>query len=357
MSPLESAADAATPLSHEEHLELLACIQELYRCRSLAAFPEHVLAALAPLIASTLSAFNEVNLPRNRVVWILDRPLEDEPEIRANWERYSAEHPLVGYVADTGDGQAIKVSDFLSERAWHRLAIYRTVYRLLSAEDQLSITIRSDAGIIIALAFNRSARDFRESDRVKLNLLRPHLLQAYANVEELAGQLEEKDDLRTALRETGHGVIALDAAGDVEHATPGALDCVARHFPNDGSTAPLPAAIVAWLDADTRTTFTTTTAAGKLIVRRATNSERRLLLLSEETQRPLPNGSRLTERETEVLRWLAAGKSNPEIAAILDLAPGTVKRHVEKVLAKLGAENRTAAAAHVGRLAPDPRRA
>lgn len=356
MSPPGSDAAAVPPLSHEEHLELLGCIQRLYGCRSLATFPEHVLAALAPVIPSTLSAFNEVNLPRNRIVWILDREIENAAEIRTNWQRHSAEHPLVRYVADTGDGQAIKVSDFLSERAYHRLALYRTVYRVLGAEDQLSITIRSDAGTIIAIAFNRRTRDFRESERVKLNLLRPHLLQAYANVEELAGQLEEKDDLRTALRETGQGVIALDADGSVMHATPGTFDCLARHFPVDDPTGTLPAPIVAWLDGNARTTFTTTTAAGKLIVRRAANSERRLLLLSEETQRPLPNGARLTARETEVLRWLAAGKSNAEIAAILDLAPGTVKRHVEKVLAKLGAENRTAAASHAGRLAPDPRR-
>ncbi len=69
------------------------------------------------------------------------------------------------------------------------------------------------------------------------------------------------------------------------------------------------------------------------------------MLLGEERQRPLPNGARLTNREAEVLQWLAAGTSNPEIAAILGIAAGTVKRHVENVLAKLGVQNRTAATA------------
>jgi DNA-binding CsgD family transcriptional regulator len=58
---------------------------------------------------------------------------------------------------------------------------------------------------------------------------------------------------------------------------------------------------------------------------------------------------RLTPREDEVARRLAEGKSNPEIARILHLRPRTVEKHVERVLAKLGVENRTAAAVIVAR--------
>jgi DNA-binding NarL/FixJ family response regulator len=50
-----------------------------------------------------------------------------------------------------------------------------------------------------------------------------------------------------------------------------------------------------------------------------------------------------------VLQWLAEGKSNAEIAKILGVAPGTVKLHVEHILAKLGVENRTAAASYARR--------
>ena len=52
----------------------------------------------------------------------------------------------------------------------------------------------------------------------------------------------------------------------------------------------------------------------------------------------------LTAREAEVLLWLARGKSNRDIAAILDLAPRTVNKHLETVFAKLGVENRASAA-------------
>jgi DNA-binding NarL/FixJ family response regulator len=52
----------------------------------------------------------------------------------------------------------------------------------------------------------------------------------------------------------------------------------------------------------------------------------------------------LSDRELEVLRLLAEGRSNREIATTLFLAEGTVKNHVTTVLAKLGVRDRTQAA-------------
>jgi DNA-binding NarL/FixJ family response regulator len=52
----------------------------------------------------------------------------------------------------------------------------------------------------------------------------------------------------------------------------------------------------------------------------------------------------LTGRETEVLRLVAAGRSNREIAAALVISPKTASVHVSNILAKLGAASRTEAA-------------
>jgi DNA-binding CsgD family transcriptional regulator len=53
----------------------------------------------------------------------------------------------------------------------------------------------------------------------------------------------------------------------------------------------------------------------------------------------------LTQREAEVVLWIARGKANRDIGEILGLSPRTVNKHLEQIFAKLGVENRTAAAA------------
>jgi DNA-binding CsgD family transcriptional regulator len=53
---------------------------------------------------------------------------------------------------------------------------------------------------------------------------------------------------------------------------------------------------------------------------------------------------KLTAREAEVLYWVVKGKINRDIADILGASPATVKKHLERIFAKLGVETRTAAA-------------
>jgi DNA-binding CsgD family transcriptional regulator len=69
----------------------------------------------------------------------------------------------------------------------------------------------------------------------------------------------------------------------------------------------------------------------------------RFLIIVDETSGP-PLQETLSPREREVLEWLGQGKANSEIGVILGISTHTVKRHVERILAKLGAENRYAAA-------------
>ena len=71
----------------------------------------------------------------------------------------------------------------------------------------------------------------------------------------------------------------------------------------------------------------------------------------------------LTRREREILLWVARGKSNREIAAVLYLAPGTIRKHLDNVYDKLGVSNRAGAVGRVfsietktSRLAADSRR-
>ena len=72
-----------------------------------------------------------------------------------------------------------------------------------------------------------------------------------------------------------------------------------------------------------------------------------LLNLTPRRRVPEPQDLRalgLTPRESEILFWIAQGKTSPEIAIILGMQICTVKKHVENILPKLGVETRLAAA-------------
>lgn len=58
---------------------------------------------------------------------------------------------------------------------------------------------------------------------------------------------------------------------------------------------------------------------------------------------PDPAPSDLTARERDVLQWLASGKTDADIAALLSISPRTVHKHLEHIYVKLGVETRTAA--------------
>ncbi len=76
---------------------------------------------------------------------------------------------------------------------------------------------------------------------------------------------------------------------------------------------------------------------------------------SQSHKRPDPLPHSLTKRELEVLRLLAQGQTNREIAQSLVLSTLTVKTHVQRIIGKLGVSDRTQAAvraAEVGLLAP-----
>ena len=63
---------------------------------------------------------------------------------------------------------------------------------------------------------------------------------------------------------------------------------------------------------------------------------------AKEPRAPMPKG--ITPRESEVLRLLAQGKTNPQIAEDLAVSRGTVKIHVQNIISKLGVSDRTQAA-------------
>jgi DNA-binding NarL/FixJ family response regulator len=88
---------------------------------------------------------------------------------------------------------------------------------------------------------------------------------------------------------------------------------------------------------------------GKLSPRIAAQILDRLRGTESAGDLPASERPKLTDRELQVLRLMAAGKDNPEIAAELFISQQTVKNHVSNVLAKLQIDNRIQAAVYAVR--------
>jgi DNA-binding NarL/FixJ family response regulator len=161
---------------------------------------------------------------------------------------------------------------------------------------------------------------------------------------------------RAALDASGRILFAVDHRGRMIWATPQAQKLLVRS--EAGNDVPeLPEAWRAWLDrmqqggAALKSPPSTPFGDNKhrLQYMGRLNTDQFLLRLTRETSSDSPaefsKELGLTSREVEVLSWLSKGKTNRDIALILELSPRTVDKHLEQIYAKLGVENRTAAAA------------
>jgi len=147
------------------------------------------------------------------------------------------------------------------------------------------------------------------------------------------------------------GVIVADCSGKIHCAGTFAIAWLSECFPNQKEIVrKLPLRIRRWLAIKNQNSVLELQRNGSsLRIRRISVGVKRLccLLLEKDiaVRRQLTAmESGLTQRETEVLSWLAKGKGNWAIGRILELSPATVRKHLQHIYSKLGVENRTAAA-------------
>jgi len=164
---------------------------------------------------------------------------------------------------------------------------------------------------------------------------------------------------RAALDVSGRFLLAVSRRGQIMWATPQAQKLLSDNFAAGADDEiVLPQPMLQWLEqAQKGKTGSKTPAMASF----PNNEQLRLqymgklgpneflLRLAKDSSANMPaefsSELGLTTREGEVLGWLAKGKTNRDIAQILGLSPRTVDKHLEQIYAKLGVENRTAAAA------------
>jgi DNA-binding NarL/FixJ family response regulator len=164
---------------------------------------------------------------------------------------------------------------------------------------------------------------------------------------------------RAALDVSGRFLLAVSRQGKIMWATPQAQKLLADNLQHGaGDELVLPPPMLQWLEqaqkgkAGSKTPATASFPENeqlRLQYMGKLGPNEFLLRLAKDSGANTPaqfsSELGLTTREGEVLSWLSKGKTNRDIAQILGLSPRTVDKHLEQIYAKLGVENRTAAAA------------
>lgn len=355
-------------LSHHDLLALNNAIGEIYTARDVATFCASAFNCIREMIPNEYCTFNDISLAPLRFSRVISSSQDRDNVIQKNLQVLNAhahEHPLAPQFAC---GHVFKTSDILSINQFKATALYNEYYRYLDIETQIGFSIPIALEKVKIVALNRNTTDFSERDRLLLATLKPHFIHALQNVTDLDRVTRERDLLQRGVEAEDKGVILLQSNGMILCISSLAKEFSGKYFHAylaEGDT--LPETLLQWFYTEINP-YRKMRAAAEFSMR----VERDPLVLEKEGKilkiklfsdlatgtyivclaesvisPPLHNmrGYGLSSRETDVLHWIAEGKTNGEIAIILSTSKRTVDKHIEHIFAKLGVETRGAAAA------------
>jgi DNA-binding NarL/FixJ family response regulator len=379
LNHLRIVADVFQPIPMESlspiDLQKLNCsIHQLYTLDNAATFGVAALRIVDQLVPGDIPMFSQLDMTQlvaEDTYLLGDSGLS--PEFSILRMQSFAEHPNSEHL-DLGQRAICKVSDFISRDELHgREQLYQKFFRPLGFEDQMTIikvnnppSSGRDWGECAYTEFtgtafflHRDRRSFTERDRQILTLLRPHLFQAHCNVQkyqQLAQQARQVTETFSAM-----GLITLTADGQANVVTTQAAAWLDQYFTPATVPGSLPEALTTWMTAqisqirqgDHRVPsglpLSIEQANCRLVVRLilAAMGDGYSLLLEEQHRNGLPplEGLNLSRRETEVLSGLLQGKDNKAIGKALNVATGTIRKHLENIYRKLNVQSRAEAVA------------
>jgi DNA-binding CsgD family transcriptional regulator len=325
--------------------------------QTLVQYSDHVLQGLRRMVACEHASYNELDMRERRDRFVI-APLDASAHVMLEVDSFRArisEHPVIAHYGKIKRSTGwLKVSDFVTRREFRQTGLYHDYYRRVRTEAQIGLMFPSGRGVDIAIALNRASGEFNERERLVLNLVRRHVQVAYERTETF-----DRADKQVALLMAGTtaGRIGIAILSEGRVAT---INETARAWLHDyfgGANAPdqVPPELESWLASHDGPSCSSaphrvarTVGDRRLTVRAVRCGEEIVLLLEEDGVAILPAtfaSLGLSRRESEVLGWVARGKTNPEIGSILAVSPRTVQHHLETIFRKLDVETRTAAVA------------
>jgi DNA-binding CsgD family transcriptional regulator len=301
-------------------------------------------AALRRLIPADYASYNEIGNDGRTYATLGDPELP--LEAKETWNRYAGQNPLVARFARKRDGRAYRFSDVVRDPAVYELELFRELYGPLGIPFQIAFALPSPPDMTFGVALSRGGEDFTDRDREMLNLARPHLIQAYRNVQARERAVAVIESLRQGVDEVGEAVAIVERS-EVVFSSEQARKYLRELAWSEGE--PAPKAVLE--PGPTRQPWEPVALAGTGIVLRRLPTGRRgalVLLFERAAGRPSLQSLRglgLSPREAQLLSQFALGRTTQEISLDMSISPRTVYKHTQHIHSKLGTRDRAQAIA------------
>lgn len=323
-------------------------------------FIGELVTALSTVISADVISYNEVTPNLRMAAYMVWPPNHPEiPDALKNFGRYAHQNPLVTYAAQSNSIEAHKITNFISHQKFCNTDHYNEFHRPLQLPYNMAVKVTPSNTSSIAVSFLRSQRDFSSHDTTLLNGLRKHIMRAYKLVTMLTEMQNDEAVNHETIGTRCLSLIEVTREGRIRLSSPTSESILATYA---GGTKHahgyLPPHICEWLrheinqeasDSDVHRLsdpLRINRPRGTLMIHLHSQGQHPLLLLEEVhvdvSEIKLCKLS-LTSREKEIWDLLIQGKTNPEIGDILDVSPGTVKKHLQSAYRKRGVETRYAA--------------
>lgn len=346
-------------LSSRDHEAISQALKRIYTLTDLDGYVVAAMKELPALMDADMTAFNEVNYGERRMMVISNsrRLQRIYDRLQLSFQPIMHQNPLITHYKDARDGPK-KISDFLTRKQWQSTDAYQMLYCHAHGEHQIAVVLPLESQALVAFAFNRRKSDFTERHRAILAILQPHLARAYENAKTYTRSRNRLKRREHMLEAIDAGWIDLDYELNIINATPLARANLAMFCgAEDDESRALPQSLMAWVSDAVNVAreggmvppHVVENEQGRLILRllySEASGEASLLterFLDASSPKPLEELG-LTRRQAEVLFWISQGKSNAEIAVLLNISVRTAVFHVSRIFEVLGVANRTEAA-------------
>lgn len=346
-------------LGHSDFQAVSEALRTLYAHTDARTLPHCIVRLLRRMIPANSAAYNSFDFRTGEMQVVHDHGPDGDRYLPA-LNAHIQEHPLLSYLRLHWREGAAGMSDAISQRQLHDTAIYCEFLHPLNIEQQLGVMVEDRDYGIAAIGIQRDGRDFSARDKDMLTFLQPHIIQAFKNASDMTAARRRASGLNAAVGSCDLGVVWLSPNEKIDWMSSRAEHWLSEYFSRNKDVAAdgLPTAIADWIrnrraaqqsnsGTGWRAERTVVGRHGELNIRWVSESPQQSYLILSERRHQSPSdllSLGLTARESEVLHWIAEGKSNEAISILLSASKRTIDKHVERILAKLGVETRVEAA-------------